>query len=333
MKLSLLTSTATLFSLSAFTATCAVAMQDKGFEQGLSGGLSIAMAFNEGTSQFNTDDDNAITKDLNNNGQQLSGGSPFILGRVQYAFDNTAIFIGNSEDQIADAQFQAEIGVMHQFDNGIQVTGALFGNMPGMDETWQDPYLLNQKRETSDQAISGGRVAVSLAVIPLSFSYAYANSEVDNDQIGTNSGLTPHQMNQLKRNSDYYRSSANLTIPLSDSFFLAPGIYFSEREADGDAQSNEEVGAQLGVQAIFGRHSIMGTIGASASRYDQINPIFGKRRDSESAGIFSVYSYDKPFNLNNTVFTVMSGVEEVDSDIDFYDSSSAFVATGIAYTF
>lgn len=72
---------------------------------------------------------------------------------------------------------------------------------------------------------------------------------------------------------------------------------------------------------------------AGFTDHKAINPIFSKQQDSQHFGLFSVYSYQQPFDWEGTQVHMMAGYNQQDSDIDFYDSSGVFLSTGVAYTF
>ncbi|MGR2950865.1 DUF2860 family protein [Vibrio vulnificus] len=322
-----------LSSIAALASSYSLAEPDP-FNPGFSGTISINIGFGQSQSQNNTHEDNEITADLTNQGKKLSQASPFFLGRLQYSFGDTLLFLGNSEEQIAEAQFQAELGVAHRFNNAMILTAALFGNVPSMEEVWRDPYLTGQKRQTTEQTVGGVRFAMDItSPLPISLKYAVASSEVEYDDIGLSQGLTTEARSQLKRASDYQRFGAEISFPLSQSFVLSPAFYYTLRDADGDAKSNQLLTAQMSFLIAQGRHSVITTLRNSSASFDADNPVFSRKQDYESFGFFSVYSYADLWGWRNTQLNVMAGYQESDSDIDFYDSEEAFLSTGISYSF
>tara|TARA_Y100001960_G_scaffold318595_1_gene388634 strand:- start:1695 stop:2696 length:1002 start_codon:yes stop_codon:yes gene_type:complete len=308
--------------------------QADAFSPGLSGTISINAGWSQHQSQSNTHDDNALTSSLNDNGKQIKQAAPFILGRLQYSFGNTLIYLGNSEDQITQAQFQAELGVSQKVGKSLIVTGALFGNLPGMDEVWRDPYLTNQERDTTDQRVSGGRIALDISSpFPASLKYAFANSEVDQDEIGFSQNLSLAQRSQLSRDSQYHRFGTELSFPLHPNLILAPALYYTLRDAEGDAHDFQQLSAQLSVILNAQQHSFVTTIRNNSAAFDEENPVFNQKQDQQSVGIFSVYSYQQLFGWQGAALHVMAGYQQQDSDIDFYDSEDTFLSTGISYSF
>ncbi|WGV99428.1 DUF2860 family protein [Vibrio sp. YMD68] len=304
------------------------------FTPGFSGGISLNVGVGESQSQSNTHDDNAITGDLNNSGKTVESVSPFILGRLQYSFGNTLIFLGNSEDQIAEAQFQAEVGVAHRLNKQLTLTAAIFGNLPGMDEVWRDPYLINQKRETTEQSVAGIRFALDInSALPITLKYAAASSEVEKEDIGASQSLSSEAISLLDRESNYQRFGTEMAIPLSHSFVLAPALYYTTRDAKGDANSFDEISAQLSIVFDRSKHNLVTTLRSSKAEYDSENPVFNLKRDYDAFGLFSIYSYSEPLNWRNAQLLVMAGYQSQDSSINFYDSHNTFVSTGFSYRF
>ncbi|NIY83876.1 DUF2860 family protein [Vibrio hepatarius] len=303
-------------------------------QPGFSGAIAVNVGVAGGSSQFNTDDDNATTKDLTNNGDSYVSAAPMILGRLQYSFGDTAVFIGNSPDQIAEAQFQAELGVVRRLYADNTLTVALFGNVPSVDETWEDPYLTGVDRDTSEQTVMGGRVALDLNVpIPVSVSYAIADSEIDDDYIGTSLTLSTSERSLLKRDSVFQRATLDVSIPVFANLNLTPGVQYTVRDADGSAQSHQDKAVQLAISSSLRRHSFTATFRASQTEYDEVNPVFDRKRDSDNVGIFAVYNYMGLFSWQNAMFNLMAGYSESDSDITFYDTETFFVATGVGFRF
>ncbi|WP_047049623.1 DUF2860 family protein [Vibrio mexicanus] len=304
------------------------------FTPGFSGAFSVNVGTGSNQSQSSTHGDNAVTDDLNNSGEEISQGSPFILGRLQYSFGDTVIFVGNSEDQIAEAQFQGELGVVHRLNDNLSLTAALFGNVPSIDEVWQDPYLTNSERRTTEQTVAGARFALGMnAVLPITLKYAYAYSEVDREDIGVSQDLTEQESQLLARESDYHRFGAEIALPINQSIVVAPAFYYTLRDALGDAKSFDQISAQISLAVNHQKHSWVTTFRGSSASFDTENPVFKQKQDYDSTGIFSVYSFNEPFAWRNAQVHLMAGYQSTDSDITFYDSESTFFSTGFSYRF
>lgn len=305
------------------------------------GGWEFTLSLNAGAvggrSNLTTSDDNKVISDVNNQADASSRAIAFPFVRVQYTAQDlkTQLFLGNSREQISTSQFQYEFGVTHQFSDTSKLTAAYFPELPLFNETWQDPFLVGQKRVKTDNDAQGGRIQLErIAGGPLTLKYAYARSHVDNDQSGASwLGLTQVQLKSLQRSSDYHRVALETMFPIARGVFLKPTLQYTMRSADGEAESFDDYNFKLALLVFKGRHTSISTVNIGSSVYQQQNPIFDKKQDSTNAGIFSVYSYARPFNWQDVTFSLIAGYNQKQSHISFYDESGFIVSTGLAYTF
>lgn len=298
--------------------------------------LNLNAGYTNSQSQLNTDDDNKITNDLNNSGKSTSSAIFFPLGRIQYTLQdlNTQFFLGNSRDQVSTAQFQYEIGVVHQLPNQSKLTVAVFPKLSLFNEVWKDPFLVGSDRETTDQHVGGGRVALeNIYGSPFSLKYAIATSSVDDESSGVSQLTDAADIDLLKRDSLYQRIEVGMTLPIDRGILLKPSLQYTNRNADGDANSYDQLTAQLSLLVFRERYSVVTTINAGLSRYEANNPIFSEKQDSEQFGILSIYSYNKPFNWDKWSWTLMAGYSQENSDITFYDTDGFIVSTGLVFEY
>ena len=300
--------------------------------------ISLNAGYVSGQSNLSTSDDNEIITDLNSKADSTDSVIAFPFARVQYTTQDlkTQFFLGNSRDQISTSQFQYELGMIHQFENNSKLTAAYFPELPLFNETWQDPFLVEQARTKTDENIQGGRIQLErIAGGPITLKYAYARSKVDNDRSGESwTGLSTDELQSLQRSSQYHRVALETMFPVYSKVFLKPTLQYTSRQADGDAVSYDDYNAQLGLLIFKGRHTSITTVNLGKTLYKEGNPIFeGKKQDSVNAGIFSVYSYAEAFNCKPLTFSLIAGYSQKDSDITFYDESGLIVSTGLAYTF
>jgi len=298
--------------------------------------LSLNAGYSGGKSQFDTDHENEINNDLNNSGQSRSSALVYPLGRGQYTLDNlkTQFFLGNSRDQISTAQFQYELGIVHQFSDDSKLTVAVFPKLSILNETWADPFLVGSKRQTTDQSAGGGRIAIEkLFGSPLTLKYAIASSSIDDELSGQSQLTDSTEIASLQRDSLYQRVEIETLFAMEKGLFLKPNLQFTNRNADGDANSYQQYSAQLSLLIFQDRHTFVTTINAGVRHYKQINPIFNDKQDLQQVGVFSIYTYKKPFNWQRWSWTMMAGYNQEKSDVTFYDSNRFIVSTGMVYEF
>ena len=258
------------------------------------------------------------------------------LGRVQYTLDSlkTQFFLGNSREQVSTAQFQYELGVVHQFNNDSKLTFAVFPKLSILNETWKDPFLVGSDRQTTDEKVGGGRIAVErIFGSPLTLKYAIASSSIDDERSGQSQLTDAAEIASLQRDSLYQRVDVETLFPVAKGILLKPNLQYTHRNAEGNANSYDQYTAQLSVLIFRERHSLITTINVGSRQYQEINPIFNDKQDLKSAGIFSIYSYKSPFDWARWTWTLMGGYSEEKSDINFYDSKSFIVSTGLLYKF
>jgi len=303
-------------------------------------GFGLTLALYAGSrnveSQFTTHEDNEITEDLTHSGQSLQTPIIFPLGRVQYTFDSlqSQIFLGNSQDQVATARFQYELGYIHQFANQTKLTVAYFPELSMFNDTWQDPFLTNQVRQETKESTSGGRIAIERIMGgPFAFKYAYATNDVKNESSGVSLMLTDEELASLQRDGVFHRLEIDTMLPIATGLFIRPTVKYTLREAEGDANSYDEVIGQLSALSMQGKHTIVATISMGKKQFETENPVFNSKQDSTSLRLFSIYTYKQPFDWKSFSFNIMAGYSQEDSDIDFYDESSFIAATGITYKY
>lgn len=307
-------------------------------EAGWEFGLSLNTGYVTSHSNFSVSDNNEVIDSLEGTVQGKDKYIVFPFARVQYTSEdlNSQFFIGNSRDQIAISQFQYELGVIHQFSNGSQLTAAYFPELPFFNETWEDPFLIGSERVETEENAQGARIELTrVAGSPLTLKYAYAHTNIKNEASGVSwsSDLTSTQIASLQRDSDYHRIAIETMFPVAQQVFLKPALRYTMRNADGDANSYHDYNFQLGLLIFKGRHTSITTVNIGKSAYQDENPLFSKKQDTLNSGFFSIYSYAQPFDWDATTFTFIAGYNEEDSKINFYDKKGLICTIGIAYTF
>ncbi|WP_330961266.1 DUF2860 family protein [Photobacterium sp. 53610] len=303
---------------------------------GWSGEISLNGFAIHRQSQFNTHDDNAITDDLNHSGKRTEETRVAPLGRLQYTLSSgmTQVFIGQSKEQIVEGQLQAELGVTQVIPGLGEITLAYFPKLPGINETWTDPFLTRVARQKTDVTTQGGRLAFTASVIPLTLRYGFVDYQLDDDDLsGQNLLLSEAQRQQLLRESQFYQSSAELLLPVNRLMALVPRLIYTERNADGAANDFTAVGYQLGINLNAHRQGFYTTLRYSDEEYDTVHPVFGKRRDATLLNASVLYVYRGLLGQENLALNLLGSIEHTQSDIRFYDSESYFVSAGISYRF
>ncbi|MDE1514640.1 MULTISPECIES: DUF2860 domain-containing protein [Vibrio] len=298
--------------------------------------LSLNSFYARTQSQMNTNDDNALTPNLQQSGHTTSKMRFMPLGNVQYTFASgkTQFFAGQSSDQVIEGQLQAELGITHKFDQLGQITLAYFPALPGVNETWRDPYLTQAARSTTDITAQGGRIAYTAPfALPLTLRYAYLDYQVDKEQSASEDKWSAIDRGLLNRNSIYQQMSAEVSLPISRAWSLVPQVSYTKRDAEGDAFDFNALDYQLSLNHFFGQQALFMTLSYGQEDYQTEHPIFSATRDAQRWSAFALYAYRAPFGWKNVSLNAMAGIRETNDVINFFDQKSTFLSTGIAFNF
>jgi hypothetical protein len=306
---------------------------------GFSGSIGINAGFSNSDGQFNTDDDNAKTDDLSNTGEAISTGLLFPFFRLAYTTEDlkTQYFLGQSSQNILDSAIQYELGVTHQFDKRQSMTFAYIPHVPFLKETWSDPFLVGAEREKTD--IDSTAVRVAYKFMPVQIEYAYASYDIEDDQSGAQINAcggqtcTAEEQAVLKRDSDYQRLSLESSVRLWQGMFAKANVYYANQDSKGESQSYDELHYSLSIMTKYERHFLSVQAAFSDREYSAENPIFGQTQEQDATRYSLIYSYDKPFNIEDSNLNVIYQNKDIDANIDFYDSTTNFVSVGMSYNF
>ncbi|MFT7684367.1 MAG: hypothetical protein ACI935_003895 [Moritella dasanensis] len=306
---------------------------------GFSGSIGINAGFSNSDGQFNTDDDNAKTDDLSNAGEDISTGLLFPFFRLAYTTEDlqTQYFLGQSPQNILDSAIQYELGVTHQFDKRQSMTFAYIPHVPFLKETWSDPFLVGAEREKTD--IDSTAVRVAYKFMPVQIEYAYASYDIEDDQSGAQINAcggqtcTAEEQAVLKRDSDYQRLSLESSVRLWQGMFAKANVYYANQDSKGESQSYDELHYSLSIMTKYERHFLSVQAAFSDREYSAENPIFGQTQEQDATRYSLIYSYDKPFNIEDSNLNVIYQNKDIDANIDFYDSTTNFVSVGMSYNF
>ncbi|PKH05629.1 DUF2860 family protein [Moritella sp. Urea-trap-13] len=306
---------------------------------GFSGTIGINAGFSDSQNQFNTDNDNAQTDDLNNPGKDISTGLLFPFFRVAYTSEDlqTQYFLGQSPQNILDSAIQYELGVTHKFDERQSMMLAYIPHVPFLKETWSDPFLTDAAREKSDIDSTAVRVAYKFA--PVQVEYAYASYDIEDEQSGAQNGAcngqncTAEEQALLKRDSDYQRLSLESSLRLWQGMFAKANVYYANQDSKGESQSYDELHYSLSIMTKYERHFLSVQAAFSDREYSAENPMFGQTQQQDAARYSLIYAYTEPFNIADTNLNVIYQNKDIDANIDFYDSTTNFVSVGMSYNF
>jgi hypothetical protein len=294
-------------------------------EQGFSGEISINAGVTSSTSNFNTDGDSTITS----TDQKASSESSFLvapLGSVAYTFGerlNHQVYTGTARDDIATGTVVLEVGYKYQLQSGMVIDASILPTIMS-GETWANPYDINTSRSKTDEKGNAFRLKLSsIAGSPFSLDMAYATKDVEQDNVP----------DELKRDGNALYLKGQYRQPLSRSLMLVPSIIYQTRGADGSAESYDQLGAEVSLFGVAGRHQYALTAGYNQRDYDSASTVFSSARSDDNINLFAAYEYEKFMNWDNWSFISLAGYGTSDSNITFYDESQYIVSVGMNYKF
>ena len=295
-------------------------------EQGISGEISLNAGITSSTSNFNTDGDNNIMS----TDKKASSESSFLvapLGSVAYTFGerlNHQVYTGTARDDIATGTAVLEVGYKYQLQSGMVIDASILPTIMS-GETWADPYNTTGPRSKTDEKGHAFRLKLSsIAGSPFSLDMAYATKDVEQDNVP----------DELKRDADTFYVKGQYRQPLSRSLMLVPSIIYQSRDADGSAESYDQLGAEVSLFGSVGRHKYALTAGYNQRDYDAGSSLFNNTvRSDDNINLFAAYEYDKFMNWDNWSFISLAGYGTSNSNITFYDESQYIVSVGMNYKF
>ncbi|MDD1794609.1 DUF2860 domain-containing protein [Enterovibrio sp. ZSDZ42] len=302
---------------------------------GISGEISLIGGVVSTDSNLSTGGEATKNSPLNRSGNRETDSIFGPLGSVAFTWGaglNHQVFAGTTREDIAVGTIALEIGYKYEFASGTQVTAAYLPTVVS-EEVWANPYLTDTARSETDKSGNAYRLQVSrIGGSPLSLDFAYAQTEIDNEQSGTSS-FSPTEQNQLAREGDSFYTKASYRQFLGRGLGVAPAVVYINHDADGDAMSYQSIGGELSYFSFAGRNKIVLTGKYHVRDYDAIHPVFEATREDKEYGAFLAYEYGEIFGLDSLSFISLAGYSNIDSNIDFYNASQYLFSLGVSYKF
>jgi hypothetical protein len=300
--------------------------------------ISLNAGYVSSQSQFSSDDSNQITDNLNNSGEKNSSLLIYPLLRIQYTTQDlqSQFFLGSSRENLGRAQFQHELGYTQQLSRRSQLTLAYFPELPWFNETWEDPFLTGGARNKTDENYQGGRIKYkSIADSPFTLQYAYGKRTVKNERSGFSLfGEDSVAAEALNRNANLHRLEGEMYIDLAKSFSLSPALLYTTSHAQGSANDYDDYSIRLNSRYKRQKHLLTLNLKWGHSHYSAGNPVFDNQIQKDAhLSLFAIYVYQQPFSWKNTRFNMLTGYNQTDSNINFYNNKSAITSLGFAYSF
>ncbi|MEM9255907.1 MAG: DUF2860 family protein [Pseudomonadota bacterium] len=269
------------------------------------------------------DDEDLITPALNIN--------------VNYTFSNlkTQVSIGNDLSDFLQFDRSTVASVRHDFDTLGRVQLSFVSTPYLATEVWEDPYILNAKRNGTERTSDGGRFTWD-KIFGSQFELKIESRAIDLDEerSGEALGLSESERALLDREGDSNTVELGYLFILDEGANVArPSFTYIDQDLDGKAMAQE--GYKLGFSWLHTNPSIswVNNLNYTIWNGDERNPIFGERNDATTYAIASQMFFKNAFGMKHWQPNVSVLYAKTDGDIEFNDSAGWLVSVAIGRTF
>jgi len=301
------------------------------------GGLQAKTNMVSGVDRYGIEIGNSKLDSLNDSPDSESMFIPQLNLNLKYTFSTqTQLFTGNSLEDIVQLDTVSIFGVRQQFsDRSILEVSAVASPSFGPTQVWADPYVVGEKRKDTDRTSNGLRLEYD-KILGSGFGlrYTHRETEIDKERSGTTQlGLSAADAALLDREGTTEQILGSYRFkPVGRNVYdLRLGL--SADDIDGEAMSGDATEVNFTYAYLGDRYTMAVNAFIISKEYDASNPVFDKTRDDDTLGV-AFFIFDKQMFDNKDWWGQASVVwVEQDSNIDFYDQSSAALVLGVQRNF
>jgi hypothetical protein len=258
-----------------------------------------------------------------------------LAGELRYTFEGgrTQLYIGTSLEDLLTLDLAQSFGVRHDVGSaGIVEAGVLYSGIPS--EVWEDPYVEGEPRVETDRNVAGLRVRWDrIAGTGLEVDVAWRDIDIDTERSGEWLDLPEAERDLLRRDADRLTLGVQWRARPAPQVVLSPEVRYSSQDAEGAAKSFDAWTLQLSGAWLSQPLSIVGNLAWSTQNYDAVNPIYGRRQNSEGFLVNVTGLYRLPVASGRWAAVLAVSYGEETSDIDFHDAEVFAVTVGVQYRF
>ncbi|WP_193252109.1 DUF2860 family protein [Vibrio navarrensis] len=312
MKTDLVTVTSLVM---AFATQCAFAA-----EQGFSGSIGAVAIYSETQSNLDIGADKVLTS-LNSEGENVTGSTLAPLGQLRYQFGQHQLFIGQNEDTFVKGLLALEVGYKYLLDKDSSLSVAIAPTLAA-GKTWQNPYLLDSKREETN--VEGDVLRFHYENQFALLNLAYYDRKVEKDR-------SPSEL--LRRNGDGYFAHFALFLPFSTDLFIEPSLFYQRDNAQGKANAFDKFGAGITATYLFYPYTLALDTRFSGSRYQAKHPLLHKIRQDEQFNVSLSFEEAGVLGFDQMSLVAQVGYEQSHSNLTFYHREEFGILIGGLYRF
>lgn len=266
-----------------------------------------------------------------------SGLSALINADIRYTFADTRtqLFLGNLIQDALRFDFTQQLGIRQEMgDKGIVAGSLVFNAMPV--ELWSDPFATGVDRGSTDAKSKGVRFAWD-RIWGSNFNGSLTTRErdLDEEQSGQQYDLRhgTHYAPMLDRNGKIHDMELSYQWHFGDGQLLEPALLYKQARLDGSAESFDSKGLQLTYAKRGPQWSFVSNAYLGKREYDEANPLFGQRADADELALTGTFFWHRLLGVKDLSGTLTLVYSQADSDIDFYDTRTSTLSTGLLYNF
>lgn len=241
-------------------------------------------------------------------------------------------FVGTSQEDVAIGIVALEMG----YQQTLPIGDVAISYLPTLvnDEVWRDPFAIDNKRLETQRKGQAYRLQLKkLAKLPISFDFAYAKSEIKDEQSGFQANISSSSRALLQRDDEAYYSKLTYRQFLGQKISLAPSYFYIKNKAAGDAMTFDANGLSLSFFYFSNNHNWVLTTRYLNQKYQAQHPLFLTIRQEKKYKIFMAYSYNHFLNIDSLSLISLASYNKIKANIDFYSADTLFTSFGIRYTF
>jgi hypothetical protein len=284
---------------------------------------------------------NTTIGSVNDAPESDSASLPVITGEVSYTFGNRSqVFFGTALEDAVTLDAVTQLGMRKDLGSGGAVqAGILFSGLPG--EVWEDPYAEGVERDPTDRDSSGLRFQWDRIMgSAFEFTLSYRDISIDTERSGEgvqSVACDADCQSLLVRDGDQYTIDVSYLFRLGEGqrprHLVRPMLRYRIEDRDGDAIAGDGYRLQLSYIYLGDGFTLASNAAFGAQSYDEANPIYGVKTDSDLFAVDTTLFYRLPTESGRwqLVGNLLWG--EDDSDVDFHDNQVFMVSLGAMYRF
>jgi len=284
---------------------------------------------------------NTTINSVNDAPERDSASLPVFTGEVNYTFGNRSqVFFGTALEDAVTLDAVTQLGLRRDLGGaGVVQAGFLFSGVPG--EVWEDPYAEGVERDATDRDSQGLRLQwdrILGSAFEVTASYRDISIDTERSGEGVLSVVCDAACQALLvRDGDQYTVDVSYLFRLGQGqrprHLLRPMARYRIDDRDGDAIAGDSYRLQLSYIYLGDGFTLASNVAFGAQSYDEANPIYGVKTDSDLLAVDATLFYRLPAESGRwqLVGHVLWG--EDDSDVDFHDNEVSMVSLGVMYRF